>query len=124
MLGRDELAKVGPVGFNLYQREKDYVQYWVLDFFSKFGKEAIFKGGTCLQKLYGLPRYSEDLDFTLAESLKIDWDELKRFLEGGGFSNVSISFLKSTPLGDSVKIQLNGPLFVGKPASRAALLLE
>lgn len=30
-----------------------------------FFKEAAFQGGTCLRILYGLPRFSEDLDFVL-----------------------------------------------------------
>lgn len=32
-----------------------------------FFKEAAFYGGTCLRVFYGLPRFSEDLDFTLLE---------------------------------------------------------
>src|SRR3989338_11575879 len=30
-----------------------------------FFKEAVFQGGTCLRILYGLERFSEDLDFVL-----------------------------------------------------------
>jgi hypothetical protein len=32
-----------------------------------FFKEAAFYGGTCLRVFYGLPRFSEDLDFSLTE---------------------------------------------------------
>lgn len=32
-----------------------------------FFKEAAFYGGTCLRIFYGLPRFSEDLDFTLLD---------------------------------------------------------
>ncbi len=34
-------------------------------FDSPFGKELIFKGGTALRIVYGSPRFSEDLDFSL-----------------------------------------------------------
>lgn len=34
-----------------------------------FFEKAAFYGGTCLRIFYGLPRYSEDLDFSL---LKVD----------------------------------------------------
>lgn len=34
---------------------------------SDFFKQAAFQGGTCLRILYGLPRFSEDLDFILQE---------------------------------------------------------
>lgn len=44
-----------------------------------FFKKAGFQGGTCLRILYGLERFSEDLDFTLAEPDKSF--QLKRYLE-------------------------------------------
>jgi len=31
----------------------------------------VFKGGTALYKLYGLPRFSEDLDFTVIRNVNI-----------------------------------------------------
>jgi len=36
-------------------------------FDSPEGKFLIFKGGTALRLVYGSPRFSEDLDFSLAE---------------------------------------------------------
>lgn len=35
---------------------------------TEFFKHAVFQGGTCLRILYGLPRFSEDLDFILREA--------------------------------------------------------
>ncbi len=45
---------------------REYYEYMFLrDFFeSKAGALAAFKGGTALRIYYGLPRYSDDLDFT------------------------------------------------------------
>lgn len=38
---------------------------------SPYGKDLVFKGGTALRLVYGSPRYSEDLDFSLIkDSLK------------------------------------------------------
>ena len=35
---------------------------------NKLARHLAFKGGTCLYKCYGLPRFSEDLDFDIAVS--------------------------------------------------------
>lgn len=56
------------------------------DFFSK----AAFYGGTCLRLFYGLPRFSEDLDFALKEpiptfSLHSYFNEIERTFVSFGF---------------------------------------
>jgi predicted nucleotidyltransferase component of viral defense system len=52
---------------------KEVVQDYVLNFVynEKTYKDLIFTGGTCLRKVYGLPRLSEDLDFDYLKSLDI-----------------------------------------------------
>ncbi len=47
-----------------------------------FFEVAAFQGGTSLRILYGLPRFSEDLDFILKElGSEFDWnDYLKKLL--------------------------------------------
>ncbi len=50
--------------FNIYQVEKDYLQHLVLWRVYAYSNDVVFKGGTALQKAYGLNRFSEDLDFT------------------------------------------------------------
>ncbi|MFA5029068.1 MAG: nucleotidyl transferase AbiEii/AbiGii toxin family protein [Candidatus Methylomirabilota bacterium] len=56
--------------------EKDYVLGWLLAGIAAhetLGPSWIFKGGTCLKKCYfETYRFSEDLDFTLPESLHLD----------------------------------------------------
>lgn len=47
--------------------EKDYFQDLFLFHLYKKTNRLVFKGGTCLYKLYGLPRFSEDLDFSTLE---------------------------------------------------------
>ena len=67
--------------------EKDYVLGWLL---WGIGTEPVFretwafKGGTCLQKVFGLGRYSEDLDFTLQDAAEPDLDALCAFLSSAG----------------------------------------
>ncbi|MCF6289771.1 MAG: nucleotidyl transferase AbiEii/AbiGii toxin family protein [Desulfobacterales bacterium] len=56
----------------------------------KFYEHALFYGGSCLRILYGLPRFSEDLDFSLLRT-NLDFDLSKYYaaivaeLEGFGF---------------------------------------
>ncbi|MGQ4892006.1 MAG: nucleotidyl transferase AbiEii/AbiGii toxin family protein [Candidatus Njordarchaeia archaeon] len=53
---------------------KDYVQDFILFIISQeYPLESyIFKGGTALYKIYGSPRFSEDLDFTTYNSFDIN----------------------------------------------------
>lgn len=52
--------------------EKDYFQDLLLFHVYKKTNLLVFKGGTCLYKLYGLPRFSEDLDFSLLGKADIE----------------------------------------------------
>jgi len=57
---------------------------------AKFFEHAAFYGGTALRLLYGLDRFSEDLDFSLLEprpnfSLQTYFGALRRELDGFGF---------------------------------------
>lgn len=54
-------------GFLLPQLEKDYYLTLILSKINEFCEELIFKGATCLSKVYyNYYRLSEDLDFTMA----------------------------------------------------------
>ncbi len=64
--------------YNLSQLELDYYQHLILSrLFEKFNT-ICFKGGTCLQKCYGIKRFSEDLDFNFVD---IEITELIGFIE-------------------------------------------
>lgn len=67
MLRRDELGKIAEKkNLTLLNAERDYLLEMILfALFQKVKGELVFKGGTALYKLYGLNRFSEDLDFTL-----------------------------------------------------------
>ena len=53
---------------------KESLQDYILNFVynHRFYKKLIFTGGTCLRKVYGLPRLSEDLDFDFREKFEIE----------------------------------------------------
>ncbi len=63
---------------------KEYLQVYVLYFIytnSKYNKNLIFTGGTCLRHFYNLPRLSEDIDFDFKENFdrKILLDDLEEY---------------------------------------------
>ncbi len=49
-----------------YQKEKDYINELFLSKIYEKDMGVVFKGGTALSKFYGLPRFSDDLDFSLS----------------------------------------------------------
>lgn len=69
-----------------YQRNliKEKLQDSILNFVynSKKFNKLIFTGGTCLRKLYNLPRLSEDLDFDFASNFEIEGfkTEIEKYL--------------------------------------------
>lgn len=85
-------------GFPLRMLEKDYYITIVLSKINELSKELIFKGGTCLSKIYySYYRLSEDLDFTLklagastrttrSNAIKPVKEKLKPFLKNFGMS--------------------------------------
>lgn len=60
----------------LYLRNllKEELQNYLLNFVynSREYRDLIFTGGTCLRKIYGLPRLSEDLDFDYTDTFDIE----------------------------------------------------
>lgn len=52
--------------------EKDYFQDLLLYHLYKQTNQLVFKGGTALYKFYQLPRFSEDLDFSVLSAEKIE----------------------------------------------------
>jgi len=86
---------------------------------SKFFEKAAFYGGTALRILYGLDRFSEDLDFTLLKPIN-DFDlsnyssSLEKELLGFGFdvgweqkSPIQSAFLKTNTYNQLLVVQAN-----------------
>jgi hypothetical protein len=97
---------------------------------SKFFERAAFYGGTALRVLHGLPRYSEELDFSLlapdAEfSLGAYGDSLRREIAGFGFEvdfvyrremrvgAIDSAFLKANTLQQLLVIRADRPVTTG-----------
>ena len=106
---------------NIGNAEKDYFQTILLFIVSQnYGKNLIFKGGTALQKCFGLDRFSEDLDFTCENQpniIKLQ-EGLKRF---------KIEFeTEKKEYGDAVSviIRLKGPLYIGIKNSMCKIILD
>lgn len=109
------IAKYNPVTLQDYENAlKEIIQEITLAGLAKshFYDKAAFYGGTALRIFYGLPRFSEDLDFTLLTpqpdfSLKNYFNSVTETLESFGFdvtteevnkkkdSNVDSAFLKA-----------------------------
>jgi len=96
------------VGYNLGQLELDYYQHYILSkLYEKFNT-IYFKGGTCLQKCYGIKRFSEDLDFNYTD---IDITEIIAFIEN--LMGTKITNLYKTKFGISFTIKFEGILYSG-----------
>ena len=127
MLTRRDLASYKDItGFNLGQIEKDYLQHiFLLNLYRKIKDELIFKGGTALQKTYGLNRFSGDLDFT------ITFDKYTEPVLKTVITNMKIFGCEATKkkkkdsdIGDKYLIKIRGPLFDGTEQSHAHIRLD
>jgi predicted nucleotidyltransferase component of viral defense system len=126
MLSREDLQNFRRIlGFNLGQVEKDYLQHLFLLFLGQeTKKDFVFKGGTALQKVYGLNRFSIDLDF-----ISINGDEektIKRIandITNFGFESRTIKKeIKKT--GKTFFLRIKGPLYDGTERSLTTLRIE
>lgn len=76
---------------------REYLQAYILRIMSDFGafSNTSFVGGTALRFLYGLPRFSEDLDFSITGEKKYSFldliSKIKKELNLAGY-NVSLSY--------------------------------
>lgn len=120
---KEELKEYAKIrGFkNLGHAEKDYFQNLILFIlYQNYGKNLIFKGGTALNKCFGLDRFSEDLDFTCHDKVNIKKleDGLKRF---------KIDFeieTKEYENGLKVILRLKGPLYIGISGSMCKFIVD
>jgi len=125
MLNRKSLESMKTVlGFNLGQVERDYLQHILLLFLYRHaGNWLVFKGGTALQKAFGLNRFSEDLDFTsgkeggLSEIAYRVGDDAANF----GFDN-EVEIKKN--VSEVISYRIKGPLYDGTPKSIVVLRLD
>ncbi|PIN99726.1 hypothetical protein COT72_04800 [archaeon CG10_big_fil_rev_8_21_14_0_10_43_11] len=100
------------LNYNLAQLELDYYQHLILaKLFEKFNT-IYFKGGTCLQKCYGIKRFSEDLDFNY---VSLDINTIIKFIET--VFKTKIIDRHKTRFGTSFSVQFQGILYDGSKQS-------
>lgn len=116
-MDREELKQyIGITGHSLGQVEKDYLQHIILGAISRnIGGEMTFKGGTALQKMGILRRFSEDLDFTEKKPQRMSRLEttVRSALEAYNYpSEIGQHMDDERTIGFRLLIQ--GPLYRGK----------
>ena len=124
MIERKELEAVGrSIGFDAGQAEKDYLQHLVLSRIAKrVGKELVFKGGTALQKTFGLPRYSEDLDFT--KNGELDVQALLEAVAADLGKEYPVRIERLRGIGENFRLLVQGPLSRSPRGMAASIRVE
>ena len=117
MITKEELQELAKTsGFKLHQEKKSYIQMIALyHIYKKISRELVFKGGTALQKVYGLNRFSEDLDFTRNEGVDL-YALMEHVIIGLRNYGVDCEIKKEKTrfeFSDKFKISAKGPLFSG-----------
>lgn len=127
MISRQQLEQLKyALGFTIWQAEKDYLQHLFLLFLSRRSKgELIFKGGTALQKAYGLGRFSIDLDFNIAQP---DFDA-KGLLEKiasdvSSFGYKAVFGVQDGKLSKPSFLKVEGPLYEGTEKTLSTLRID
>ncbi|MCL5874457.1 MAG: nucleotidyl transferase AbiEii/AbiGii toxin family protein [Candidatus Thermoplasmatota archaeon] len=115
MISPTDLLVYKPRFMDGRQLEKDYLQHLLLyEFYLDFSFELVFKGGTALKMLYGLDRFSEDLDFTLTRE-KNRTDTIRRFETTLKRLNASYTVVsmkrRGTKTSLDLELKINGPLY-------------
>lgn len=121
MISKDELrAMARKSGLDLYQQEKDYLLKLFLYYYCQKFEGAVFKGGTCIKYLYGLGRFSEDLDFNLKASPEKFREEVRIILKKIGQLGIKNYFIKEELFKEAFtcEIGFRGPLYAGKEQTR------
>ncbi len=125
-MNREELrAYVGVTAHSMGHVEKDYLQHIVLGALSRrLGGALVFKGGTALQKLGVVQRFSEDLDFTAVAPVTLEQME-----EASTSALRAFNFppVVDRPLDDErtvgLRLKVQGPLYSG-PRTYCSITLE
>ncbi len=126
MIKKEELLRIASLkGLPLRFAELDYLQdIAMLGIYQEFGNKLVFKGGTCLYKLYKLNRFSEDLDFTAEKKFKPK-DFFSRLPYIFSLFNINCSVkVELFQHSINVYLELNGPLYDGRKESRSRLILN
>lgn len=113
MIDKDELISFSKLnGLRPNQQEKHYIQTLVLTALSE--EPLIFKGGTYLWFFHGLPRFSEDLDFTQTGKLPQELaTKVSQTLRMFGVEN-EVKMITDDECGFSFRLGAKGPLYTSE----------
>lgn len=125
MISKEKLKEYAKIkNYNLEQAEKDYFQEIILFIlYREFGNELVFKGGTAITKCYGFDRFSEDLDFTLTNENKKNYEKIIN----NGLKKFYIEFDSQTEQNKNpLKIiyKIKGPLYINQSNSACKIVLD
>lgn len=115
MISKEQLQDIATkTGLPLYQQEKDYLLKLFLYFYYNHFQDAIFKGGTCLKYLLGIPRFSEDLDFNITKPNTFK-EQIRVIINNFQKLAIACFFLEEEVFEDSYTCELgfHGPLYRG-----------
>jgi len=125
MLTRKQLREMHAEAVPMHILELDYIQTILLKGMFR-SDDLVFKGGTCLRKVYGLNRFSEDLDFStemgeteVLNSINKGLDMLDRTGINARLWGWKVQ--KTAFLG---KVSYQGPLFTGSKRSEGSISLD
>ncbi|MBC7107306.1 MAG: nucleotidyl transferase AbiEii/AbiGii toxin family protein [Methanomassiliicoccales archaeon] len=114
-------------GLTIYQQEKDYFLKLFLFYYYRRYDDVVFKGGTCMRYLFGLDRFSEDLDFNLLILPDVFKKEVRATMRVL-LSTVGIEsyFIKEEEFENAYtcEIGFNGPLYKGTPLTRNKIRID
>lgn len=114
MINKDEILEYAKLyKYKPYQIEKEYFQHLLLFLIYSNTSNLVFKGGTAIKKAYGLPRFSEDLDFTQISEIDLDalfGDVSKTLKERFGVENEVKKIGSFKERGSGYRFKIVGPL--------------
>ncbi len=127
MMPLKELKKIAnKSGLTIYQQEKDYLLKLFLYYYYESFEDAVFKGGTCIKYIYGLPRFSEDIDFNIDISPEDFQKQIKSTMNKIKFTGIKTYFLKEEKFEQAYtcEIGFHGPFYKGTEQTRNKIRID
>lgn len=122
MLDRNALLEYAGE-LTIYQVEKDYLQHLILSRIYAGDCRLAFKGGTALQKAYGINRFSEDLDFAIMDKDNTFLSKIEKAVKSVNNFYNSTYEIEQKDMSIDIYMKIEGPLYV-KPQSIQTIVIE
>lgn len=119
------IARVKSIS-NIGYAEKDYLLDLILFSISKNTKdELVFKGGTCLYKIYKINRFSEDIDFSAVKEIDLGSLINKIIIDLGLFGIEATTKEKKERYNTTlITLHVKGPLYNGNLSSLCNIRID